>query len=225
MTGPFDGDTEPPHPLGGAGEAELQAEAGTPLVDGEPAVPRTRAQRKRAQSARVRHRRRVVAVVGGVVVVVILAFVLWYQLESHALGPEGRQVVISVHQGEGSNSVVDALSQAHVIGSSLAFRISDFIHGAPNPVPGSYALHENQSFSEVRAVLAAGPNIFPVDVRPGFTLSEVAQPGGRHSRARPGWLRQRGQQRDGAFGVLAARFEQPRRHAGDGELPGPPGRE
>ncbi len=175
MTGPFDGDTEPPHPLGGAGEAELQAEAGTPLVDGEPAVPRTRAQRKRAQSARVRHRRRVVAVVGGVVVVVILAFVLWYQLESHALGPEGRQVVISVHQGEGSNSVVDALSQAHVIGSSLAFRISDFIHGAPNPVPGSYALHENQSFSEVRAVLAAGPNIFPVDVRPGFTLSEVAR--------------------------------------------------
>ncbi len=79
-----------------------------------------------------------------------------------------------MHEGEGSDSVVDALSQANVIGSSLAFRISDIIHGAPNPVPGSYALHENQSFSEVRAILAAGPNIYPVDVRPGFTLSEVA---------------------------------------------------
>jgi UPF0755 protein len=83
-------------------------------------------------------------------------------------------VVVTVHEGEGSNSVVDALSQAHVIGSSLAFRISDFIHGSPNPEPGSYALHENQSFSQVRAILAAGPNIYPVDVRPGFTLSEVA---------------------------------------------------
>ena len=27
----------------------------------------------------------------------------------------------------------------------------------------------------MRAILAAGPNIYPVDVRPGFTLSEVAQ--------------------------------------------------
>ena len=26
----------------------------------------------------------------------------------------------------------------------------------------------------MRAILAAGPNIYPVDVRPGFTLSEVA---------------------------------------------------
>ena len=36
-------------------------------------------------------------------------------------------------------------------------------------------MHQNLAFSEVRAVLAAGPNIYPVDVRPGFTLSEVAQ--------------------------------------------------
>jgi UPF0755 protein len=174
VTGPFDGDTEPPLPPGDAGDAGLEADVSTPFVEGEPAAPQTRARRRAERSARVRRRRRIVAGVGGVIIVLVLAFVLWYQLESRALGPEGRQVVVSVHEGEGSDSVVDALSQAHVIGSSLAFRISDFIHGAINPVPGSYALHENQSFSQVRAVLAAGPNIFPVDVRPGFTLSEVA---------------------------------------------------
>ncbi len=170
MTGPFEGDEDQPQPTG----APLDAEPAAPLVDGEPAAPQTRAQRKGLRSARVRRRRRIVVAIGGVIIVVILGFVLWYQLESHALGPEGRQVVVTVHEGEGSNSVVDALSQAHVIGSSLAFRISDFIHGSPNPEPGSYALHENQSFSQVRAILAAGPNIYPVDVRPGFTLSEVA---------------------------------------------------
>ena len=156
MSGPLDGD---------------EAEA---LVDGEPAPrrldPGGATERdppgSAAAGAQARRRR--------ATIVVVLAFVLWYQRESHALGPEGRQVVVTVHEGEGSDSVVDALSQAHVIGSSLAFRIADFIHGSPDPVPGSYALHENQSFTEIRAILAAGPNIYPVDVRPGFTLAEVA---------------------------------------------------
>ena len=48
-------------------------------------------------------------------------------------------------------------------------------HGTPSVLPGATPLHQNLSFSEVRAILAAGPNIYPVDVRPGFTLSEVAQ--------------------------------------------------
>jgi len=106
--------------------------------------------------------------------VILLGFTLWYQLESHALGPEGKQVVITVGPGEAADSVVNALSEKGVIGSSLAFRISDFFHGTPNVLPGDYALHQNQTFAEVRALLAAGPNIYPVDVRPGFTLSEVA---------------------------------------------------
>jgi UPF0755 protein len=80
---------------------------------------------------------------------------------------------VTVHEGESFDSIIGSLSQQGVIGSSLAFRISDIFHGTPTVLPGSYALHQNQSFSEVRALLAAGPNIFPVDVRPGFTLSEV----------------------------------------------------
>lgn len=133
-----------------------------------------RTERRAARSAGVRRRRRVVAAVGGALLVLILAFTLWYELESHALGPEGPQVVVTVHEGESTDAIIGSLSQQHVIGSSFAFRISDFFHGAPTVLPGSYALHENQTFSEVRAILDAGPNIYPVDVRPGFTLSEVA---------------------------------------------------
>ena len=134
----------------------------------------SRAERRAEQSARVRRRRRILAAVAGGVLLVVLAFTLWYELESHALGPEGPQVVVTVHEGESLSSIISSLSQAHVIGSSLAFQISDFFHGTPTVLPGSYALHQNQAFSEVRTLLSAGPNIFPVDVHPGFTLSEVA---------------------------------------------------
>ena len=127
-----------------------------------------------ARAARVRRRRRLVAGIGGGLILLVLAFTLWYELESHALGPEGKQVVVTVREGEAAGAVIGALSQQGVIGSSLAFRVSDVFHGTPTVLPGSYALHQNQTFAEVRAILAAGPNIYPVDVRPGFTLHEVA---------------------------------------------------
>jgi UPF0755 protein len=135
----------------------------------------SRTARKASRSARVRKRRRILLGVGGALVVIVLAFALWYELESHALGSPGPQVVLTVHQGESTSSVISALSQKGVIGSSLAFQISEVVHGTPTVLPGSYALHQNLSFSDVRQVLAAGPNIYPVNVRPGFTLSEVAQ--------------------------------------------------
>ncbi|HVB92281.1 MAG TPA: endolytic transglycosylase MltG [Acidimicrobiales bacterium] len=119
-------------------------------------------------------RRRMAWLVGGGLVVLLMAFVLWYELESHALGPAGPQVVITIHDGETVNAVVEDLSRVHAIGSSLAFRISDLVHGDPTVLPGSYALHENQSFAEVRAILAGGPNVFVVTVNPGLTLHEVA---------------------------------------------------
>jgi UPF0755 protein len=159
----------------GPGDGEDLESEGFDDPPGEEALGSTRAERKRVRSARVRRRRRIVGGVAGALLVIVLAFTLWYELEAHALGPSGRQVVITVHQGESTDAVVDALSQQGVIGSSLAFRVSDFIHGAPSALPGSYALHQNQTFSEVRTILAAGPNIYPVDVLPGYTLNEVAE--------------------------------------------------
>ena len=172
MSGPDDTDGEElPWPSPDVPAAEWAEEVDTGEADdGAP----SRTERSAARSARVRRRRRVVAAVGGALLVLVLAFTLWYELESHALGPPGPQVVVTVHEGESTDAIIGSLSQQHVIDSSFAFEISDFFHGAPTVLPGSYALHENQTFAEVRAILDAGPNIYPVDVRPGFALSEVA---------------------------------------------------
>ena len=158
--------------VGGDADADADADGDAVETDDE---HESRTGRRAARSARVRRRRRILLGIGGALVVIVLAFVLWYELESHALGSPGPQVVVTVHEGESTSSIVNALSQQHVIGSSLAFQISEVVHGTPTVLPGSYAMHQNLAFSEVRQLLAAGPNIYPVNVRPGFTLSEVAQ--------------------------------------------------
>ena len=119
-------------------------------------------------------RRRILTLVGGVVLVVVLAFAFWYELESHALGPQGRREVVQVTAGESMDSIAAQLSAHHVIGSSLAFRLFDLVHGSPTVLPGYYALHGNETFAQVRAALAAGPNIDAVTVQRGLTLAEVA---------------------------------------------------
>jgi UPF0755 protein len=166
---------DPAEPAGAPEDAHADDAPAQPVYEeapGEPAEHHT--ERRERRRALVRRRRRIVALVGGVVLVVILGFVLWYELESNAIGPPGKQVVVTVTPGESTDSVISSLSDKGVIGSSLAFQISDFFHGTPTVQPGSYAMHQNLSFSEVRALLAAGPNIYPVEVRPGNTLSEVA---------------------------------------------------
>ena len=180
MSGPGDDEElpwpEPERPAAGtdqtASEADAVAGSDEP-AGGEGAE--TVMSRRAARLARVRRRRRILAGVAGGLLVLVLALVLWYELESFALGPEGPQVVVTVHEGESTSAVIDSLSQHGVIGSSLAFRISDLFHGTPTVLPGIYALHQNQTFAEVRALLAAGPNVTAIDVVPGYTLAEVAQ--------------------------------------------------
>ena len=177
MNGPEDeGDLPWPRP---DPEGRARPPAGYESADDAPVYteepePEERHERRARRQDQLRRRRRIVALVGGAVLVVILGFVLWYELESSALGPPGKQVVVTVKPGESTDSVISALSDKGVIGSSLAFQISNFFHGTPTVQAGSYAMHQNQTFAEVRALLAAGPNIYPVDVRPGNTLSEVA---------------------------------------------------
>ncbi len=193
----LDNPSDPFDPESGAPDDEEALDAD------EQATP-TRAERKKLRSARVRRRRRIVAVVAGALLVLVLAFALWYELEANALGPAGRQVVITVHDGESTDSVIDALSQNGVIGSSWAFRFSDVFHGAPTAIPGSYALHQNQTFSEVRAILAAGPNIYPVDVLPGYTLNEV----GAQIDSLPGHV-EGGFRAEASSGVVHSAFSPP----------------
>jgi UPF0755 protein len=145
-------------------------ESRQPVHQGEGSVAgRSELRRQRER------RRRILTGIGGAVLVIVLAFVFWYELQSHALGPAGRRVVVQVKAGESMSSVVGQLSADHVIGSGLAFRISDLWHGSPTVVPGEYALHENLTFAQVRTILNGGPNIFVVDIHPGLTLNEVAE--------------------------------------------------
>ena len=62
-----------------------------------------------------------------------------------------------------------------MIGSSFAYRIWSQLHSTPDVQPGQYAFNENSSFGTVDRVLSAGPNVFPITVPPGFTVSELAQ--------------------------------------------------
>jgi UPF0755 protein len=130
---------------------------------------------RRNRRLRRRRRRRLVVSIGAAVVVIVAAVGLWYELESHALGPAGPREIVQVSSGESTGSVLAKLSADHVIGSSLAFRFFDLVHGSPTIVPGDYLLHQNETFSEVHSLLAAGPNIAEIDVNRGLTLAEVAE--------------------------------------------------
>jgi len=107
-------------------------------------------------------------------VLLVVAVTAFYEIEAHPSGPLGPRVVVTVGQGEPVGSVVDTLAHKRVISSALAFRISFLFHGTPSIEPGSYEFFENQSFAQVRAVMAGGPDVFAVNVLPGYTVNEVA---------------------------------------------------
>ena len=107
-----------------------------------------------------------------VVLRLLVAAVSWY--ESEASGGEGPSQVVTVASGSSMGAVTDSLVRADVVGSALAFHVYLALHGTPTVLPGTYLLHRNESFADVRARLARGPDVFSVDVLPGFTIGEVA---------------------------------------------------
>jgi UPF0755 protein len=144
---------------------------GQPVADAGDGSSARGAERR----ARRRRRRRVTIVVAVVVVLLLGGFVAWYEFQANPLGGPGRQVVVVVQNREAAGTVIDQLASDGVIASSFAFRLSDIVHGTPTVVPGGYLFHVNQSFSTVRSILHDGPDVFPLDVVAGFTLSEIAE--------------------------------------------------
>jgi UPF0755 protein len=114
-----------------------------------------------------------VGVVAALVVVLVAGF-LWVQHEASPSGPHGPQVIATVRSGTGADQLADTLQSKGVIGSSLAYRIWSQFHTVPAVLPGSYAFSKNSSFTTVDRVISAGPNVFPLDIPPGFTVAEVA---------------------------------------------------
>jgi UPF0755 protein len=116
----------------------------------------------------------VIAAGVAVVVLVLLGGFLWVQHEASPGGPPGAQVVATVRSGTGASALASTLESRGVISSSLAYRIWSQFHGSPSVLPGSYAFNKNSSFTTVDRVISAGPNVFPLEIPPGFTVAEVA---------------------------------------------------
>ncbi len=117
---------------------------------------------------------RIIAVMVGVLVLVLVGGFLWVQHEASPGGPPGAQVIAAVPSGTGASQLSSTLEAKGVITSSLAYRIWSQFHGSPSLLPGSYAFNKNSSFTTVDRVISAGPNVFPLDIPPGFTVAEVA---------------------------------------------------
>lgn len=137
-------------------------------------APGGRAARGEDRRRRRRSRRRIVFSLAGLLLLAVIGVGTWYELEAHPLGGPGRGVIIQVRANEAEGTVLSDLASHGVIASSLAFRLSFLIHGTPAIEPGLYFFHQNQTFGAARSVLEGGSDVFPVRVRPGYTLAEVA---------------------------------------------------
>jgi UPF0755 protein len=109
-----------------------------------------------------------------VVVLFVVAVALWVQAEANP-GARGPRTIVTVAPGASLSAVTASLSRQQVVTSSLAFHLFLLVHGSPVVRPGGYYLYRNDSFADVRATLAAGPDVYDVTVVPGLTASEVAQ--------------------------------------------------
>ncbi len=162
MTGPDEDHPEPgPEPTD-----DREPGTGSPADDGE----------QDARWAWYRHPWRIAAsafVLAGLAL--ILGGYLWVSSEADPGGPPGRQVIISVPTGGGTDQLASRLESKGVIGSALAYRIWSVLHNVPSVLPGSYAFDQNSSFSTVDATVAAGPDVFPLEIPAGFTVREVAE--------------------------------------------------
>ena len=161
---------------------------------------------------RTRHPWRIAALAVIVVgIIVLVGGYLWVQHEADPSGPQGAEVIVTVPDGSGENATGSLLADNGVIGSSLAFQVWSQFNSLPGIRAGSYAFRRNSSFGEVQALLATGPNVFPLVVPPGFTVSEVRPAG----RAAPGPRRVGVPDRlatdgIGALALAAGRGDQPR---------------
>jgi len=109
-----------------------------------------------------------------VVLGVLTGGVVWYEGQVDP-GPAGARTVVTVDDGSSLGAVTADLVRQGVIHSGLAFRLYLALHGTPVVRPGGYLLRKNDSFGALRSALAGGPDVYAVDVLPGFTVSEVAQ--------------------------------------------------
>ncbi len=115
-------------------------------------------------------------VIGGAgVVIAILICAVWFFLQFDPIfSSQGKSELITVQSGESLSQVGSDLATHHIIASSFAFRIDNFLQGSFVIQPGAYEIRQGSSFSHIRSILH-GPAIPEVTASPGLTVNEVAQ--------------------------------------------------
>jgi UPF0755 protein len=113
-------------------------------------------------------------IIAGLTVVIVI-MVAWFVLQVDPIfHGKGKNVIVTVNAGESLSSLTNALHASGVIASTLAFRIDTTIFGSFQLTHGSYEIAQGSSFSHVRSIFGARPNVISVDVSAGQTLHEVA---------------------------------------------------
>ncbi len=115
-----------------------------------------------------------------VLALIALPFVIalgWfgYQLRP---GSDGPRVRFEVESGMGNSEVADALADAGVIDSALAFKLWSTVTGAGPFEQGTYQLHEGQGIRAAISTLDEGPPELPDEellLPPGLTVQQIAE--------------------------------------------------
>jgi UPF0755 protein len=106
--------------------------------------------------------------------VVLVAFVVWFLLQANPIGGKGKEVIVTVQNGESVSALGSELHAKGIIASSFAFSIDTTIFGSFQVQAGSYQIAQGSSFAHVRSIFGAPPNVVAFDVTAGLTLHEVA---------------------------------------------------
>jgi UPF0755 protein len=106
--------------------------------------------------------------------VVVIVAVGWFVLQvDPVFSGKGKEVIVTVNQGDSLSSIAAKLHAKGVIASTFAFRVDTFF-GAPVVQPGTYELRQGSTFAQVKSILGNQPNVAAVAVAPGLTVKEVA---------------------------------------------------
>ena len=109
------------------------------------------------------------------VIVVVVVMVAWFLLQVDPIfHSKGKDVIVTVHDGESLSAVASQMHAQGVIASPLAFDIDTTLFGSFQVAAGSYEIAQGSSFSHVRSIFSGPPNVVAVDVLAGQTLHEVA---------------------------------------------------
>ncbi|MGH3733639.1 MAG: endolytic transglycosylase MltG [Acidimicrobiales bacterium] len=106
----------------------------------------------------------------GLIVAVVIV-VGWFTLQVDPIfAGRGREVAITVKEGDSVSTIGGELAAKGVIASSFAFHLDNFLFGSVVLHPGVYELRQGSSFSHIRFILSSPE----VTASPGLTLHEVA---------------------------------------------------